>query len=131
MTLPRTDGLETSHLAVYQVSSGIWTRVICGSGADAANQVNPSEQVVGRVATASLSRLVARPPRGTLVRGLTQERLVVVVTACYWLVFTVGQWEGGHEPDDEPVTSVVRLKTPKMSLWRPALPVSVSRLGYS
>lgn len=48
------------------------------------NQVKRSEQVVGRVATAPLSRLVARPPQGTLVRGLTQKRLVVVLTDCDW-----------------------------------------------
>lgn len=108
-TLPRTDGLEASHLAVYHVSSSIWTRVICGRGADAVNQVNPSEQVVGRVA--SLSRLVARPPRGTLVRGLTQERLVVVLTDCDWLVFTVVQWGVGGG-DDEPVMSEVRCVCP-------------------
>lgn len=29
-TLPRTGGLEASHLAVYPVSSSIWTRVTGG-----------------------------------------------------------------------------------------------------
>lgn len=47
--------------------------VICGRGDGGMNQVKLSEQVAGRVTTVSLSRLVTRPPRGTLVRGLTQK----------------------------------------------------------
>lgn len=46
------------------------------------NQVKPSKQVVGRVATVSLSRLVTRPPQAALVRGLTQARFVMVLTDC-------------------------------------------------
>lgn len=55
------------------------------------NQVKPSEQVVGRVATVSLSRLVTPPPplRAMVVTGLTQAPFVMVLTDCDWLFFTV------------------------------------------
>lgn len=49
------------------------------------NQVKPSEQVVGRVTTVSLSQLVARRLRATLVRGLTQTRFLLVLSDCDWL----------------------------------------------
>lgn len=52
------------------------------------NQVKPSEQVVGRVTTVSLSQLVARRLRATLVRGLTQTRFLLVLSDCDWLFFT-------------------------------------------
>lgn len=63
--LERFPGLKTLRLAFYQVASATLVVVVSrGGGGGAVNQVKPREQVVGRVATMSLSGLVGASAAG-------------------------------------------------------------------